>query len=1717
MRNHLKRAISLLLAVVMVLGMWPAMVSAAETYVATAASGIPEGKAVAIYSPSDKFVWGSEVSNSIGAVAATLEGDELTVAEGTGVYRFIKNSDGTYLISKAGKYLAAKDTSNVEMIDNVTANAKWKIVPTDGGYHIINATVKFNNRDLYMEYYGNAFKFYSYKADTAAIYVMAFYELPAEADPDDDGRVGPPIGEAGPLPTAGSKVVMYNDYAQGVVGLPTDNGALDCVASTLEGNSITVGNGGMIFDVTVNAQGYYVFSSTYSGTTTYLCTSEAGNDLFMSETENECTQWAIEEGQAGWKLKNKTAKYSGKYDQYLEFFAESFKTYSYYSSTPEFYAFNFYTVEDEMGLGYVLNPTMSIIAQDAHKGIPYEFKMELDELSEVMSVEMTASVDGGTPFALKDTAIDGYKYTYAVDGEKLTGSKLTLKGTAVNEYGMTYSDEVTVDINDEPIILSVTPASNASTGTEKKPEIVIDIANCGTNPTVVLKIDEASVTPKVTANKITYKPTSEMMDGRHVIYVSITRADGKSAEMTWSFNVGEGGLNLYYGQMHSHTAEYSDGAGTLEDAYEYAAKADDIDYMFVTDHSNYFDTTSTATTSSYYDLSSLSKSGGITKWEEARATAAGYTTDSFIAAYGYEMTWSGGPGHTNTFNTYGTVSRNNAEINNKTGYAGMHRYNDLMAYANQGLDINGAPVAEGVKTKYIDEAPVVSQFNHPGTTFGNFDNFAGYTPTRDSVLTLVEVGNGEGAIGGSSYWPSYSQYDLALSKGWHVAPTNNQDNHKGKWGDANTARDVIVTDDFTEAGLYEAMSERRVYATEDQNLRIYYYLNDALMGSIVPIEDGETIDKVTITASISDPDGEGLGKIEVIGENGVTKYSVNAAGATYELKVELDNTDAYYYLKITQADNDIAVTAPVWVGEATPITAVVDSEAKISIINEPEVITAVLTNAAEGEYTVSKIEFVDTFEGKETVLYTDTEAKTVAAGANLNASFVWTPAVAGNHNIQVVFTGTYRNKAFTVMAEVNIKTRDGVMRIGVDYGHDNYYLSGDYAGSAGNFIDFCADNGVVCEEIKAGEFTYETISQYNLIVLTVPYLRNNAKANAYNEEELEALRRYAAEGKNLIVCSKSDRDNKFDNCADNSNAILEAIGAHSRVVNGIIVDNEQKANEAYRLYFSSKENFNTEHPFTAGAYTSSNAFGTVSEPTNQTGFQVYNGGPIEIMEGYEDVVETLVRGYDTTWGSHYDGYFTGSAFVPEYDEADEGKVTVKMGDVNIMTYEKLEAGGWVVTSGVTFFSNYDIKDDQDYANRFILLNILRSLQEAEEVTPISKVKKQDEGEFTVDGFITSNASAYDIDTAFFDCIYIQDEEGNGLNIFPVAGNYCIGMEVRCHGGVTYYCGEVELNLSTDYNGSIRIISDEINVLEPARVTCKEAMSDATIGNLMTVGGMVVDLHYTEGIVDKIYVQDATGVACVFINGYINKVYDGLDTLSLGDMILATGIGSRDVDETSAEAAIFARLRVRTRDEIIIVQEGDENDVPKPEVVLPFTDVAENAWYYEAVKYTYANELLNGVSDTKFAPDNTLNRAMVATVLYRMAGEPEVKGTSKFKDVAAGTWYSEAVVWAADNGIVTGYTDNTFKPTKTITRQEMAVMLTRYAKLVGMDITKGTDLSTYPDAGSVAAYAKEAFAWCVENGIITGVKSGSNVTLKPLGDATRAQFATIIMRFAQLNG
>lgn len=179
------------------------------------------------------------------------------------------------------------------------------------------------------------------------------------------------------------------------------------------------------------------------------------------------------------------------------------------------------------------------------------------------------------------------------------------------------------------------------------------------------------------------------------------------------------------------------------------------------------------------------------------------------------------------------------------------------------------------------------------------------------------------------------------------------------------------------------------------------------------------------------------------------------------------------------------------------------------------------------------------------------------------------------------------------------------------------------------------------------------------------------------------------------------------------------------------------------------------------------------------------------------------------------------------------------------------------------------------------------------------------------------------------------------------------------------------------------------------------------------------------------------------------------------------------------------------------------------VVGKFMDVKASDWFKDSVAYVYENELMNGTSDMLFTPSGSLTRGQLVTILYRVAGEPAVETPADFSDVASGRYYSNAVAWAAANSIVTGYNDGTFKPDNKITREQIATILYRYE---GTPEVTGT--LDFPDAEKVSTYAKDAMTWAVSEGLITGIKSNGVTTLAPKNTATRAQIATIIMRYLE---
>ena len=176
----------------------------------------------------------------------------------------------------------------------------------------------------------------------------------------------------------------------------------------------------------------------------------------------------------------------------------------------------------------------------------------------------------------------------------------------------------------------------------------------------------------------------------------------------------------------------------------------------------------------------------------------------------------------------------------------------------------------------------------------------------------------------------------------------------------------------------------------------------------------------------------------------------------------------------------------------------------------------------------------------------------------------------------------------------------------------------------------------------------------------------------------------------------------------------------------------------------------------------------------------------------------------------------------------------------------------------------------------------------------------------------------------------------------------------------------------------------------------------------------------------------------------------------------------------------------------------------------FADIKKDDWHYESVKYVYENNLMEGTGNG-FEPESKMTRAMLVTVLYRMANPEEKANNYNFADVPEGQWYSDAVAWAAENDIVSGVSENKFAPNEDITREQLALIIYRYAKIQGFDVTETSNLEGFNDAKDVSDWALDAIKWANS---VTLVNGTSETTLSPKDTATRAQVAAILMRFCE---
>ena len=1755
-------------------------------------------------------------------VQPTVAEDKVTKTEGA-VWTLKVSGQSVTLTDKNGMAIAPSG-GNSNGIQSGNYSWAWSFSAENQTFKFMGAgddTVTLASNTSTDSTYGGFNKFKAYKNNTVASqqYPCEFtlYRVdPASADQP-----------SGDLPKPGDKFVIYNQNAQAVLAAENDSKSIEKAAATVADGKATPANGAVVFTVEQNGE-YLRFKSEAYG---YLCSNGTGNNAFYSRDFSEegvttdDADWLVREcsgGVGGYEMESRTAKFNNRYSQWLEYYSDSFKTYSMDKSKVTdytIYSFFFYPVADGVNVdgGLVVQPTITFpeTMLPAYVGSNYEFDLEIDTIYEIDNPWIEYSVkkadgtyipgisqlQGNTDVEVLDgfTTGKGRVHITVFDSDIAkaaeAGSTMTLTFAFKDIKGNEARASCTVDILDEPVISNVTPAQGAQTGENKKPTISAEISNAGENASVTMTVNGEKVDAAYANGKVTYTPAAAMADGKVTVTVTVKRADKKETSKTWSFTIGEATFQRYFGQLHSHT-QYSDGAGSLDSALAYVKALPDnanVDFVAFTDHSNYFDKSGAANPEgALYDMTKATEYSQQT-WKSYKDAVAAFNTEnagSMVAIAGFEMTWSGGPGHINTFNTPGIVSRNNTTLNNKTKDAGLQAYYKLLSQT------------EGANS--------ISQFNHPGTTFGNFIDFGYWDAVVDTRMYMVEVGNGEGQIGAGGYYPSYEQYIMALDKGWHVAPTNNQDNHKGRWGNANDARDVILTDDFTEDGIYAALRARRMYATEDKNLEIDYTVNGNMMGSIIDVPE-----KLNFEISFNDPDRtDSIAKVELVVNSGKVAYTWNSAAdlAKGSVSVELAPEYTYYFVRVTEGDGDLAVTAPVWVGESLKLgISKAECGTSTPVTDEELTITTTFFNSEAKPATIKSITYAI---GSETI-GTATDPITLAASSTQDVEFKYTPTKARIMTVRITAVIEQDGKEYTFTKDVTLDVLDAskLVYIGIDASHYNEYVAGNYKDSMGNFGELAAEYSVRTVMLKTSEELIAACGnpKYKAIILTAPSRRLEAAQKdpkTYSEDELNALKTFNDNGGMVILAGWSDNYENYPIIQNNpaikhmaatQNEVLAKLGSSLRISDDATYDDERSAADGvdkWRLYFSS---YNMENPLLNGVeFDAEHPYDKLYTER----FSHYGGASIYAVDADGSPTSTLpatvspaVYGHATTYSVDVDSDGLGGAATPKYTFAENADRLM------VMASEQLEGKGLIIVSGAAFMSNFEVQyqvsdsgAEKNYSNYKICQNLVSMLNQTE-ITKIADVQaEKDEGvKFTVEGIVTSNASGYDKDTAFFDCIYVQDNTA-GINAFPVAGSFKIGDKVRVTGTTSSYQGERQLAVT-----KIEKIADAA-APTPVEVTAAQINDGSVLGSLVKIKGTITRVEEAEGKIQTIMVRDAAGnEARVFIDGYITKDKEVQNAI-VGNQVEAVGLASYDNTFYLDGKQIAPRIRIRDRADVVCTagetpartwnityvtdggtigglypvtytegtvtvlptnvtkpgytflgwftaytggvqirqigatETGDKTFyarwhktvLPPPPVTpgtpvtparpaapvgLPFADVSSSDWFYNDVRYVYEKGIMDGTGADRFSPNAPLTRAMIVTILYRMAGSPSVSGSSDFTDVAAGKWFAKAVAWAAANGIVNGYGSGLFGPNDPVTREQLAAILYRYAVYGGMTaVTLEENLGGFADTAQLSAYAIQAMNWAVGQGLING--SGSN--LVPKAQATRAQVAAIIHRYLE---
>ena len=635
---------------------------------------------------------------------------------------------------------------------------------------------------------------------------------------------------------------------------------------------------------------------------------------------------------------------------------------------------------------------------------------------------------------------------------------------------------------------------------KKSPRVaILPAGGCicaGEEITLTCEDENASLYYSVSANGVNYQPDT-LYTGPICFEKGFTAAylkaysildgcePGEQTQVFFTEETEEYEWNLYFGQLHAHTS-LSDGAGSVEEAFNYASQVENLDFFAVTDHSDSFDNA---------NLGAIGTDGaGISSgWAAGKQAAMSVTDESFVGIFGFEMTWEQGKrlGHLSTFNTPGWQTRDQ-EAFESTPTALENYYRALASVPGS-----------------------VSQFNHPDTRQGDFELFSHYSPEYDAVISLLEIAGEDGVV-------DCAYYDLALANGWHVAPTNNQNNHAGSWGDASDARTVVLAKNLTESELYDAMKDRRVYATQDKDLAIYYELNGAVMGSIIP-----KAEEAALSVFLNDPTDMVIGSVEVVADDGRVLAREWIDSPARMLNLSVTGGYGYYYLRITQPDGDVAVTAPVWMDGYDDMGIRSFSSDKLIPVRGEEIkLTVELYNDEPVDLEAESLSlYVD-----GVLAQTVSDPGTVAGMDVLKHTFSYTHPGLGVTEFRVEAVGSVNGERRTYGKTLTLSFRvpEQVKRIAVDASHGNCGIDklNRLAAIAGK------------ADIAVGTFKGNVPENSDLLLITAP-------AEPFDEEFVEKVCTFAESGGTIILCGQADTGELH--VSDELNKLLKAMGATVRL------------------------------------------------------------------------------------------------------------------------------------------------------------------------------------------------------------------------------------------------------------------------------------------------------------------------------------------------------------------------------------------------------------------------------------------------------------------------------------------------------------------------------------------------------------------------------------------